>query len=273
MESITILVNGLCESAGKTTASLGLYRWLEELGKTYPFKPLAANDYWYDHGIISEGLEEGRVYGKDAKLLSDLVEEKEESVNPVHRIWAPESIAGSGAGIGGQNNSIILDRIADVDKTTLAVNSEVTVPGKLQSIFKKADEVNQFSDSSELDALTKNTHLPAIKNRLENIPETEFLILESYSDVSMPISMEFDVVLTVEPGRALISEGKRFSEAYSLIADKWGVYGREIGTRKVLKSLDPKIISLSPSPLKNGTEPKYIYEDVFNFIENNFLDK
>lgn len=56
-----ILVNGLCESAGKTTATVTLYEWFRDIGETRPIKPLAANDYWYDHSTVMEGIGEGKL--------------------------------------------------------------------------------------------------------------------------------------------------------------------------------------------------------------------
>lgn len=215
-----IPVNGLCESAGKTTAAIALYEWFKDIGEARAIKPFAANDYWHDHSTVMEGIEEGKLYEEDAKQLSELVRVREEAVNPVQRLWAPASFIGRGAGIGGQDRSIILDRIECEDGLCLAVNSHVDAFDKLQPLFEKSEEVYQFSDSSDLNEITNNMHMPVIRRKLREVLGTGFLILESYSDAAMLVSMEFDSVVTVEPGRALISEGERFCEAYSFVSDK-----------------------------------------------------
>ncbi|MFW6386160.1 MAG: hypothetical protein ACOCZP_03335 [Candidatus Hadarchaeota archaeon] len=269
--SMKILVNGLRESAGKTTTTLGLYQWFKEHGKTYPLKPFAANDYWYDHEVVQEGLKEGKLYGRDAKLLADAAGERKDKINQIHRLWGPKTIVGRGVNIGGENRAMILDRVTEKNNIRLIVNSRVSVPGKTQKLFNTAQEVKKFSNISTLNDLTKKIHQPAIENGLKEFSEGDFLIIESYSDVAMPVHLDFDVVVTVEPGRAFITKGKRFTKAYSILSEKWEPYGREIGVKKIIKSLNPKTISLQPSILDDLESIKSTYKKVFEGLRKDFL--
>jgi hypothetical protein len=86
------LIVGLKElDAGKTTVAHALLLCLGERGiKACGFKPMAANTLWHNYDVVHEALSDGRLYGKDSKLLrnASYTDFPEELINPIHRLWA-----------------------------------------------------------------------------------------------------------------------------------------------------------------------------------------
>ncbi len=77
--------------AGKTTIARALLLCLRERGiAACGFKPKAGNTLWYDYDVVYEALRQGRLYGKDSKLLREASGTKlpEELISPIHRLWA-----------------------------------------------------------------------------------------------------------------------------------------------------------------------------------------
>ena len=95
-----LLVAGSAEvDAGKTTFTTGL---IERTG-VRGYKPRAGNGYWYDQDDYRRAVEEGRLYGKDAKKIAAATPEevRPEAINPVHRLWLPTP--GRGKGVLGRD--------------------------------------------------------------------------------------------------------------------------------------------------------------------------
>ncbi len=253
-----ILVNGLCDSAGKTTTTIGLYPHFSELGEVSLFKPFAANDYWYDYPIVSEAVEKDRIHGKDAKLLSELIDFSPREINPIHRLWAPSSVIGEGLDIRREKKSLILDRVWTSEKGLILLkNSKIAVPQELEDLFSFAEEILEFSSVEELNEYMESLHLEAVDKSYEKFKDGDFLITESYSDIAKPGPINFDLVITVEPGRVYLSDGERFDEAYEIISKRWKKHGQEIKTEKVLEMLKPEIIEISPVCSKGETRENY----------------
>ena len=86
------LIVGLKElNAGKTTIAQALLLYLRDRGmKACGFKPKAVNTLRYDYDIIHDALSQGRLYGKDSKLLKEVsgTHPPEELVSSIHRLWA-----------------------------------------------------------------------------------------------------------------------------------------------------------------------------------------
>src|SRR6056297_2933265 len=111
--------------AGKTTFTTGLLALLGAVG----FKPRAGNDYWFDHDDYRRAVEEGRLYGKDAKRLAAASSDAcgtdfaPEELNPVHRLWRPSP--GPNTGLVGQSHrEFVLDRVGE----SFVVNAHADVP-------------------------------------------------------------------------------------------------------------------------------------------------
>ncbi len=253
-----ILINGLCESAGKTTTTIGLYHHFSELGKVSLFKPFAANDYWYDYPIVSEIVEKNTIYGKDTKLLSELIDLSPKEINPIHRLWAPSSVVGRGLDIEREKKSLILDRVWSSEKGMILIkNSKIEIPQELETLFSVANEVFEFSSVEELNEYMEDLHLQAVENSYEKIKECDFLITESYSDIAKPINLSFDAVITVEPGKAYLSDGEKFGKAHKTISKRWKGYSREIKTKKVLDVVKSETLEIKPISSKEFAEKKY----------------
>lgn len=76
--------------AGKTTVALALLSCLQEMGMmACGFKPKAGNTLWYDYDVVYEALRQGRLYGKNSKLLQEVssIDLPEELISPIHRLW------------------------------------------------------------------------------------------------------------------------------------------------------------------------------------------
>lgn len=254
-----ILINGLCESAGKTTTTIGLYHNFSEIGDVGLFKPFAANDYWYDYPIVSETIEKNTIYGKDTKLLSELIDLNPKEINPIHRLWAPSSIiTGKGLDIRRDKKSLVLDRVWTSDKGMIIVkNSQIEIPNYLEKLISIADEGLEFSNIEELNEYMENLYLQAVEKSYEKIEDQDFFITESYSDIAKPVTINFDAVITVEPGKAYLSDGEKFEKAYSTISKRWKDYSREIKTRKVLEMIETKTFEISPISSDGKTKENY----------------
>lgn len=209
-----ILVNGLTESAGKTTAVLGLYSHLQRFGEVSLLKPLAANNYWHDYPVVMEGVREGRLYSEDAKLLSRASGAKEEVVNPLHRLWPPFKLIG----IGGEGeNSVLLDRIYNGEKTYALLNSKTKIPSNLFSFLGNVDDLRKYSDEQEHNRLIESIYPKTLQSSRCEMEESKLLIIESYSKIAIPHSVsDIELVVTVELGRVHLSNGERFEKAESM---------------------------------------------------------
>ena len=268
-DSLKILVNGLCDSAGKTTTVRGLNSYFSDLGEVNLFKPFAANNYWFDHSIVSETLENGEIYGDDTEKLIELTDGTPRVMNPIHRLWAPATICGRDDNIGNENESVLFDRVWNLDEGMVMLkNSNVDIPENLERLFSESDKNLEFSDVEELNEYMESIHLQAVENSWEELEECNIFITESYSDVAMPIVADFDVVVTVEPGRAYISDGERFTKAHKVVSERWNKYGHEISTGKVLDMLKPEEFGLEPFSSKE--EAKDVYKPLFEGLRENY---
>ncbi len=264
-----ILINGLCESAGKTTATTGLYQNLKKTKEIELFKPLAGNNYWYDNRIVSESIKKGRLFGHDAKILSELTGKREEEINPIHRLWIPNSVIESGSGLIGETQSIVLDRIFDTEnKTTLVLNSRIKAPEDLKALQGNADRIEKFSTTEKFNEYMNKIHLPATKDRYERIKDRDILIIESYADIAMPIPVHADLVLTVEPGRAFISDGNKFAKAHSMISKRWTGHRMEIKTGKILDLLKSEKYRINPHPINSPEDAGEVYSPISEIVES-----
>lgn len=255
-----ILVNGLTESAGKTTAVLGLYSHLQKFGEVSLLKPLAGNNYWHDYSVVMEGARNGRLYGEDAKLLSKASGTKEEIVNPLHRLWAPSKLAGSGR---SGENIVLLDRIFDAQKIYVLLNSQIKIPTDLFSFLENVDDLRKYSNEEEHNRLLESIYPKALQSSRSEMEKSDLLIVESYSKIAIPhLVTGIDLVVTVEPGRVHLSNGERFEKAESLVLEVYVDYGfEETRAGKCLEAVDSEAYSIFPidteSPTPEGGHKEY----------------
>jgi predicted P-loop ATPase/GTPase len=204
--------------AGKTTFAAGL---LASLSDAVGFKPRAGNDYWFDHDDVRAALSERRLYGKDVATLVDAAtdssnrELREERLNPVHRLWRPTPDR-TGL-LGEQGRTFLVDRVMTPEGPWFVVNGAAEDAGLVPNRVTEAlplDAAPRVRSVDGFNELMAERYLPAFERVTDRITETEPAVVESYSDIALPVDgIEFDAVAVVGPTRAKIYDGQRYVKA------------------------------------------------------------
>lgn len=257
-----LLVAGGAElDAGKTTFATGLVAETGAVG----FKPRAGNDYWYDHADYREAVEQARLYGKDARRLAAASpgDPVPEDINPLHRLWIPVPGAGTGV-LGRQDRAFVVDRVTGqpdppaVDDRTIesgarARSGQPDGPGRTDRYVANASvEVLSASEHLPLEDAIRVESLPefndvmaglhrpaldAVHERIRNAPRA---VVESYTDIARPLAgLEPDAVAVVEPRRARIYRGNRYSKACEVASGSATAGRLEEPVDRVVELLDP----------------------------------
>jgi predicted P-loop ATPase/GTPase len=201
--------------AGKTTFSTGLCDRIDGTG----FKPRAGNDYWFDHDDCLAALEEGRLYGKDARRLAAAsdADVRPEEINPVHRLWRPARTTEGGL-IGREGRQFVLDRVDGA----FVRNAGAEVPERVAAALPLS-EATTVETVRELNALTRERYLPAFDALADRIAATDRAVVESYGDVASPLSgLAVDAVAVVEPGGTRVYDGERWATACEVASGSAG---------------------------------------------------
>ncbi|WP_276257277.1 ATPase [Haloglomus litoreum] len=199
--------------AGKTTFSVGL---LAETGAT-GYKPRAGNDYWFDHDDYRRAVEDGRLYGKDAKRLASAApgDHRPEAINPVHRLWTPAPGAGKGL-LGQDDREFLVDRVGGTgpdEDPAFVVNATADLPSGLAERLPLSD-ARRVADLDEANAAMADCHRPAMEAIGEAVAAADRAVVESYADIARPLDgFEPDAVAVVEPRRVRIYDGERYANA------------------------------------------------------------
>lgn len=204
---MTLLVAGGDRvDAGKTTFTVGLLDRLGAVG----YKPRAGNDYWFHNDDYRDAVEQGRLFGKDAKRLAAAGsgDHQPEDINPIHRLWRPSP--GAGAGMLGQTDrQFVVDRVAE----NFVVNDTVDVPAEARENLPLDDAIRVDS----LDAFNEvmaQLHVVALEGISRRIADRDRAVIESYGDIARPLrDIQPDAVAVVEPGRARVYDGSRYANA------------------------------------------------------------
>ncbi|CCQ37195.1 uncharacterized protein Nmlp_3052 [Natronomonas moolapensis 8.8.11] len=205
-----LLVAGSSEvDAGKTTFTTGL---IERTG-IRGYKPRAGNGYWYDQDDYRRAIEEGRLYGKDAKQIAAANggSTSPEEINPVHRLWLPTPGRGKGI-LGRDGRRFLFDRVT-LDADTYVVNGEADVPPGAKRAFP-LDRAHHVDSLEALNESMAHYHAPALDALADGIEDREGAIVESYADIARPLSSFVpDAVAVVEPRRCRVYDGDRYAKA------------------------------------------------------------
>jgi len=257
--------------AGKTTFSTGLVDRLDAVG----YKPRAGNDYWFDYDDYRAAIEEGRLYGKDARRLVEASSQSIDvtTVNPIHRLWRPSPGGGSGL-LGPSGRTFVCDRVAG----SFVVNAGATVPRSARESLRLEDAV-EVSTVAELNEVTERRHLPALEAVGRRIVETDRAVVESYADIARPLQGVvdgeeardlYDVVAVVAPGRVRMYDGDRYVRATAVASASPHDGRMERRVEDVVEHLDPMAtVSLEPIEGERRTEPGAVagaYADAYDRI-------
>jgi predicted P-loop ATPase/GTPase len=222
--------------AGKTTFTTGLVHELGAVG----FKPRAGNDYWFHHDDYRRVVEQGRLYGGDARRLAAASEGAfdPEELNPVHRLWMPTPDA---TGVLGQaDKQFVADRVTDPDGTDrYVVNGNVDVPESAREHLPLGDApvVERLPEFNDLMA---RWHAPRLSAFADRIRAADRAVVESYGDVANPLGdVAVDAVAVVEPTRVRVYDGERYLRACEAAGGsaRGGQLEEEVG--QVVSLLDP----------------------------------
>lgn len=261
---MTLLVAGSDRvDAGKTTFSTGLVARTGGVG----FKPRAGNDRWFHHDDYLHAVEQGRLFGKDARRLAaaNPGSPDPESINPVHRLWEPAP--GNGSGLLGQSDrQFLVDRAGD----QFVVNGTAQLP-ELVSERLPLEDARVVGSIEELNHAMETLHLPALDALGSTIQQTERAVVESYGDVARPLQeIDPDAVAVVEPARVRIFDGDRYVKGCTVATGGHTRFEGRLEERvdDVVDLVDPvETVALPPVPDNDRTDPHAVaraYETAFD---------
>ncbi|WP_254524110.1 ATPase [Natrinema caseinilyticum] len=257
---ILLVVGADRVDAGKTTFSTGL---LERTGAV-GYKPRAGNDFWFDHDDCRQALADGRLYGKDAASLSAAEgrDRPPEDVNPVHRLWQPAPGGGSGL-LGRTDREFVVDRVGRrIDDPLFVRNATADVPDAVADALPLEDAI-PVETVEEFNDLARRRYVPAFDRLADEIAETDVAVVESYSDIALPLSSldpaSVAAVAAVEPGRARIYPGDRYCRACEIASSSPRDGAIEKRVPDVLDYLDPlERLQLPPLGGESRADPAQV---------------
>ncbi len=260
-----LVAGGSRVDAGKTTFSTGL---LSHTGAT-GFKPRAGNDYWFDHDDVRRAVSEGRLYGKDARRLAAASngDVDPEDLNPVHRLWRPSPGGGKGL-LGREDREFVVDRVGE----SYVVNGTVELPEIVRDRLP-TESATVVDSLSELNRAMETLHVAAFQQSRERVSETDRAVVESYSDIALPLrEFEPDAVAVVEPGRCRIYEGERYVRARQVASGSAHEGRLEERVGDVTELVDPAASEGLPAlPKESRTSPRAV-EDAYAPAYERLLD-
>jgi len=255
-----VLVVGLRDlDAGKTTVARALISLLREEGHDFcGFKPKAGNTIWYDYDVVHESLSQGRLYGKDSKLLrqASKTDLPEEVINPYHRLYSirPQHERGRLMELP----YFIADRMSlwSPNARQLVVVND-TLPAEeahgteLRKLYATADRVVHVHSLKELNDGIRRYCAAAISSAHSLIERHhDGILYESYADVALPWRgiRDLDVVLAVEPGYVIRYDPDRYLAAVNMYRQ----LSKEVTTKSVMDLLRPEAIARIPPSTSSG---------------------
>jgi|AntDeeMetageno51_2_1112566.scaffolds.fasta_scaffold00073_28 predicted P-loop ATPase/GTPase len=263
--------------AGKTTFAAGL---LASLSDAVGFKPRAGNDYWFDHDDVTTALAEGRLYGKDIATLTSAAQSgerpdddlREERLNPVHRLWRPTPDRTGLLGESGR--TFLVDRVTTTEGQEFVVNGSAEdaglVPDPLFEALPLADAPRVRTVDGFNDLMTER-YLPAFERVTERIADTDPAVVESYSDIALPVDgIGFDAVAVVGPTRARIYDGERYLKACEVASGSAREGQLEERVDRVVGMIEPvSTHDLTPLTSDERDEPTAVaaaYEPIYQAL-------
>ncbi|WP_253738707.1 ATPase [Halohasta salina] len=259
--------------AGKTTFAAGL---LASLSDAVGFKPRAGNDYWFDHDDVAAALDEGRLYGKDVATLAAAASEggdlREERLNPVHRFWRPTPDRTGLLGESGR--TFLVDRVTTPEGPQFVVNGAAEAAGLLPDVVRQSlplAEAPRVRTVDGFNELMAEQYLPAFERITERIADTDPAVVESYSDIALPVEgIAFDAVAVVGPTRARIYDGQRYTKACEIASGSAREGQLEERVDRVIEMIEPvSTHDLTPLTSDGRADPSTVadrYEPVYESL-------
>ncbi|MEF8852948.1 MAG: ATPase [Haloarculaceae archaeon] len=251
---MTLLVAGGSRvDAGKTVFSTGLVARTGAVG----YKPRAGNDFWFDHEDYRAAVDQGRLFGKDARKLAAAApgERAPEEINPVHRLWRPSPRGGGGI-LGRDDRTFLLDRAGD----RYVVNDTVDLPDSAAAL--DLDDAVRVSSLAEFNRAMQSLHVPEQEALGDEIGAADLAVVESYADVARPLAnVDPRAVAVVEPGRATVYDGDRYEKACQVASGGYETGRLEERVGDVTDLLDPvTAVSLPPLTERERADPRTVAE-------------
>lgn len=263
-----LLVAGGAEvDAGKTTFTTGL---IERTGMR-GYKPRAGNGYWYDQDDYRRAVEEGRLYGKDAKRIAAANESstRPEAINPVHRLWLPTPGRGKGI-LGREGRRFLFDRVT-LDEPIYVVNDEADIPPAAERAFPLA-EAEHVDSLPELNDSMATYHTSALESLAAAIDEREAAVVESYADIAQPLSTFVpDAVAVVEPRRCRIYDGERYAKACEVASGSAHEGRLEERVEHVVDLLDARETTTLPALSSQERDDRSVVADAYEAAYDSLL--
>lgn len=259
-----VLVVGLKEfSPGKTTTSCVLLRLLRERGyNVCGFKPQASHNVWYDFDAVHEGLSQGRLYGKDAKLLREAsgTDFDEETISPFHWLLAnpPMWVLHRHPGM----HFFIVARITvwgDAPTHHLLINETLLFDHGLnmqvEQLRSSFDVVHALTSVAQARELTEGLKTEAIQSAFRRLcTRHDSFVYESFSHFALPWREieSLDSVIGVEPGFVYTFDPKEYLTAARLPKNTRG--NASVG--RLLKMIEPCTTTVVPPACKADIAPQ-----------------
>jgi predicted P-loop ATPase/GTPase len=255
---MNLLVAGAVRvDAGKTTFSTGLTEYVGGVG----FKPRAGNDYWYHHDDYRRAVDDGRLYGKDARRLAAVAGAgRPESINPVHRLWTPS--AGPGTGLLGQaDREFLVDRVGDGEAATYVRNATADLPASAEAALP-LEEAVAVDSLTAFNRAMERLHVPALEALGERVARADRAVVESYGDVARPLQgYEPDAAAVVQPRRVRVYDGARYAKACEVASGSAQEGRLEERVGDVTDVLEPRAtLALPPLGADSRSEPAAVAE-------------
>lgn len=265
-----LLVAGSAEvDAGKTTFTTGL---IERTG-IRGYKPRAGNGYWYDQDDYRRAVEEGRLYGKDAKLIAAANDEptRPEAINPVHRLWLPTPGRGKGV-LGRDGRRFLFDRVTTKTGSDVhVVNGTVEIPPAARRAFP-LDAAPTVETLSALNELMAEHHAPALSALADEIADRDAAIVESYANIAEPLSeLVPDAVAVVEPRRCRVYDGERYARACEVASGSAHEGRLEERVETVVDLLDPHASITLPALSSDERDDPAVVADAYEDAHDELL--
>lgn len=274
------------EDAGKTSLALALLAYLREKGfNACGFKPRAGNSLWYDYDVVHEALSQGRLYGKDAKLLktasasgsaagggvvnANLIEE---FINPIHRLWAEPPLIDPIT----QIPYFILDRITlwlkEGVRNLVVENEALPVEYRcndatVEKLRAKASSIYHVRDLDTLNKLTDGYYDLAVELVYKEMnKQYDCVVIESYSDIALPWKgiKDLNAVIGVKPGQISVYEPEKYLTAVQLSVSTYSQ--EELVTSRIVDLIKP-IKGVKVPPFRSEEMTRGLKEKIPELLE------